>query len=140
MTSRRVRAILAGAACVATLSARPCLGSDRGYDVWFAGHVLSVDAHRGRLRIARGPTETAGRGIEDCVVPGAALKYVRPGMGVEAQADTRRRPWRILHLRVMKRKSTGTDGATPRIAFVETSASALAETSYASAAILSSST
>jgi len=117
-----LRAILAGAACVAALATRPCFASDRGYDVWFAGHVLSVDAHRGRLRIARGPTETAGRGIEECVVPGAALRLVRPGMGIEAQADTRRRPWRILHLRVMERKSTGPENSTPRIAFIATSA------------------
>lgn len=118
MRSSRLRAFLAAGACVATLVARPCLGSERGYDEWFAGQVLSVDAHRGRLRIARGPTETAGRGIEECVVAGTGLKLVRPGMQIEAQADTRRRPWRILHLRVMERKKTRPEGATPGIAFV----------------------
>jgi hypothetical protein len=109
----RLRAFLAAAACVATLSARPCLGAERGYDVWFAGRVLTVDAHRGRLRIARGPTETEGRGIEECVVAHADLRLVRPGMQIVAQADTRRRPWRILHLRVMERKSTRPNGAVP---------------------------
>ena len=34
-------------------------------------------------------------------------------MQVVAQADTRRRPWRILHLRVMEHKSTRPNGATP---------------------------
>jgi len=86
--------------------------------MWFAGRVLSVDADRGHLRVARGPTETTGRGVEDCVAAGAGLKLVRPGMLIEAQADTRRRPWRILHLRVMHRKDARPHGATPRIALV----------------------
>ncbi|HTD37558.1 MAG TPA: hypothetical protein VK669_08580 [Candidatus Limnocylindrales bacterium] len=108
-----VRRTLASVAFAATLSASPCAASERGYDVWFAGQVLAVDAHHERLRIARGPTETAGRGIEECVVVGAALKQLRPGMLIEAQADTRRRPWRILHLRVMlERTRTHLDGPT----------------------------
>jgi hypothetical protein len=109
----RVFAFLAAAACVATLFARPSLGAEPGYDVWFAGRVLAVDADRGRLRIARGPTETEGRGIEECVVAHADLKLVRPGMQVVAQADTRRRPWRILHLRVIEHKGTRPNAATP---------------------------
>jgi len=87
-----------------TVTGGPVLADEPGYAVWFAGRVLSVDPHRERLRIARGPTETAGPGIEECVVAGAGLKLVRPGMLVEAQADTRRRPWRLLHLRVMERR------------------------------------
>ena len=93
---------MAAVVCLVPLGARPCLGSEAGYEEWFAGRILAVDAHSGRLRIARGPTETAGRGIEECVVPRTDLRLVRPGMQVEAQADTRRRPWRILHLRVME--------------------------------------
>jgi hypothetical protein len=113
MTIALVCRILASVAFAATLSAQPCAASERGYDVWFAGQVLAVDAHRERLRIARGPIETAGRGIEECVVVGAALKQLRPGMLIEAQADTRRRPWRILHLRVMlERKRTHLDVPT----------------------------
>jgi hypothetical protein len=117
MTRRRLRVVLATGACIAALTAFPCLGSERGYNIWFAGQVLSVDAHRGRLRIARGPTETAGRGIEECVVTGANLKLVRPGMRIEAQADTRRRPWRVLHLRVMRRTNVQPSSETAAIAF-----------------------
>ena len=89
---------------VAIFFAQPCTASEPGYEVWFAGHVLSVDVQRGRLRIARGPTETAGPGIEECTVANANLKLLRPGMDIEAQADTRRRPWRVLHLRIMEHK------------------------------------
>jgi hypothetical protein len=32
----------------------------------------------------------------------AALDRLRPGMVVEAQADTRRRPWHILHMRIFE--------------------------------------
>jgi len=96
---------LAAVASVALLGA-PALGSERGYELWFSGHVLHVDDRRGTVRIARGPTETAGPGIEDCVMPGPRLRQVRPGMDVFVQADTRRRPWRILHLRVYRYKVT----------------------------------
>jgi hypothetical protein len=115
----RLRAVLVIGAVVATLIASPCRASEPGYDVWFAGHVLSVDSHRGRMRIARGPTETSGRAVEECLVPGAALRLVRPGMMVEAQADTRRRPWRVLHLRVMEHRG-GPHGPSPAFAFVAT--------------------
>jgi hypothetical protein len=87
--------------------------------VWFAGHVLSIDPHRGRMRIARGPTETSGRAVEECVVGGRALRLVRPGMLIEAQADTRRRPWRVLHLRVMEHREAP-QGPLPAFAFVAT--------------------
>ena len=106
MKRRQLRmVVVAGAFVAAMLAARPALGGEPGYDVWFAGRILSVDVHRERVRIARGPTETAGRGIEECVMAADGLKRIRPGMMVEAQADTRRRPWRLLHLRVMHRKS-----------------------------------
>jgi hypothetical protein len=117
VTHRRLRLLFAAGAFVATLVGRPCLGSEPGYDVWFAGRVLSVDPHRERVRIARGPTETAGRGVEECVVAGTDLRLVRPGMLIEAQADTRRRPWRLLHLRVMERKERRPGVAAP-IAFI----------------------
>jgi hypothetical protein len=112
-----LRTFLVASGVVATLVASPCRANEPGYDVWFAGHVLSVDAHRGRMRIARGPTETSGRAVEECVVGGAALRFVRPGMLIEAQADTRRRPWRVLHLRVMERRALP-QAASPAVAFV----------------------
>ena len=118
MTSLRWGALLTAVVCLGPLVARPCLGSESGYAEWFAGRILTVDAHSGRLRIARGPTETAGRGIEECVVPGANLRLVRPGMQVEAQADTRRRPWRILHLRVMERRRAQPEPAAPAVGYV----------------------
>ena len=118
MTALRRRALVAALVCLTPLIACPCLGSESGYAEWFAGRILTVDAHSGRLRIARGPTETAGRGIEECVVPGANLRLVRPGMQVEAQADTRRRPWRILHLRVMERRRAQPEPAAPAVGYV----------------------
>ena len=119
MSKPQLRATLAAVAFIGTLSTGTCVGSERGSEIWFAGQVLSVDAHRQRLRVARGPTETAGRGVEDCVAVGAVLKLLRPGMQIEAQADTRRRPWRILHLRVMlERKRTRSDGPAPGVAVV----------------------
>lgn len=119
MTHRRLPAFLAALGVVATLVTGPCRANEPGYDVWFAGNVLSVDQHRGRMRIARGPTETSGRAVEECVVRGAALRLVRPGMLIEAQADTRRRPWRLLHLRVMEHRG-GPQGPSPAFAFVAT--------------------
>ena len=114
MNTTPLRAMLAAAACIGTLSTSPCLASERGYDVWFAGQVISVDPRQQRLRIARGPTETAGRGVEDCVAVGADLKLLHAGMLVQAQADTRRRPWKILHLRVMlERKRMRPDVLAP---------------------------
>lgn len=76
-----------------------------GYNMWFAGQIVSLDARRGTLRIARGPTETAGPGIETCTMIGRPLRRLRDGMEVEAEADTRRRPWRILHMRVFEFKA-----------------------------------
>jgi hypothetical protein len=119
MTHRRLPAFLAAIGVVATTVAGPCLANEPGYDVWFAGHVLSVDRHRGRMRIARGPTETSGRAIEECQMGGPALRLVRPGMLIEAQADTRRRPWRVLHLRVMEHRAAP-HGPSPAFAFVAT--------------------
>jgi len=101
MRRRTLLAILAAGVCGAALRT-PCAANEAGYNVWFAGRVIAVDAGRGRLRVARGPTETSGPRIEECVVTGADLHAVRPGMRIEAQADTRRRPWRVLHLRVMR--------------------------------------
>jgi hypothetical protein len=119
MRHSRIRALLVAIGLVPTLVAGPCLANEPGYDVWFAGHVISVDAHRGRMRIARGPTETSGRAVEECLVRSAALRLVRPGMMIEAQADTRRRPWRVLHLRVMERRAAP-QSAGPAFAFVPT--------------------
>jgi hypothetical protein len=98
---RRYVASVAGALI---MLAQPALGYDQGYDIWFSGRVLSIDQHRGTFRIARGPTETAGPGIEECAIKRRALDRLRPGMVVEAQADTRRRPWKILHLRIFQSK------------------------------------
>jgi hypothetical protein len=82
--------------------AQPAAAADQGYDIWFSGRVMSVDYRHGIVRIVRGPTETAGPGIEDCRMRRAALDRLRPGMFVEAQADTRRRPWHILHMRIFE--------------------------------------
>ncbi len=111
MSSARTRSRPLRAASLALLcalgagvaAARPGAASEAGYDIWFAGTVLVVDARHGRLRVRHGPTETAGPGVEDCFVRGAGLARIRPGMEIVAQVDSRRRPWRVLHLRVMLR-------------------------------------
>ena len=82
----------------------PAAAGERGYDMWFAGTVLSVDALHGRLTVRRGPIETAGPAVEDCIVTTAALRSVRSGMSIMAEADTRRRPWKVLHLRIFERR------------------------------------
>jgi hypothetical protein len=84
------------------LLAQPSIGAEAGYDIWFSGRVLSIDHQRELVRIARGPTETAGPAIEVCALKRQALNRLQPGMVVEAQADTRRRPWKILHLRIFQ--------------------------------------
>jgi hypothetical protein len=78
------------------------VATEPGYNMWFAGHVLSVDFQRETFVIARGPTQTSGPAVEVCKLSRKPLRRVRVGMDVEAQADTHRRPWRILHLRVFK--------------------------------------
>jgi hypothetical protein len=83
---------------------QPPAASERGYDVWFSGRVLSIDRQHGTVRIARGPTETASPAVEECGIRRGALDRLRPGMVVEAQADTRRRPWHILHMRIFSRE------------------------------------
>lgn len=96
-----------------TLPPHAVRAAEPGYNIWFAGRVVSVDRTRGTLRIARGPTETAGPAIETCAMKRASLDRLRRGMDVAAQADTHRRPWRILHLRIFERKyrGAGSDGA-----------------------------
>lgn len=106
MGVERVRRYALSIACAFLVFAQPSLGAEQGYDIWFSGRVLSVDQHRGTVRIARGPTETAGPAIEVCALKRRALKRLRPGMVVEAQADTRRRPWKILHLRIFERANS----------------------------------
>lgn len=123
---RGVLAVLA--ASVALGFARPSVASERGYDLWFAGVVVAVDVRHGRLRIARGPIETAGRRVEECIVAGANLDVIRPGMLVEAQADTRRRPWRVLHLRVMQRLRVPAPHLAPPIALMEMRSDEIART------------
>ncbi|GAC1582912.1 MAG: hypothetical protein NVS3B28_01350 [Candidatus Velthaea sp.] len=95
--------ILALAFAIA-LPPQAAVATEPGYNIWFAGRVVSVDHLRGTLRIARGPTETAGPAIETCTMKRGSLKRIRRGMEVEAQADTHRHPWRILHLRIFERK------------------------------------
>lgn len=109
-------AILAIAAAFSPAAAR-----ERGSDIWFAGTVLSVDAPHGRLKVMRGPIETAGPAVEDCVVTNAALKSVRSGMSIMAQADTRRRPWRVLHLRIFERRPPIQKEPRAGVAFAEPS-------------------
>lgn len=74
-----------------------------GYEMWFVGQIRALDVPHGRIRIARGPTETADAAIVECVIPRRAARKLRVGMDVSAEADTRRVPWRILHLRVLER-------------------------------------
>jgi hypothetical protein len=83
---------------------QPPAATDRGYDVWFSGRILSVDQRHGTVRIARGPTETASAAVEECGIRRGALARLRPGLVVEAQADTRRHPWHILHMRIFERE------------------------------------
>ncbi len=92
-------------AVVLATAPRPAAASEPGYQTWFAGHVLSVDPKRGTLVIARGPTQTSGPAVEVCTLSRHPLGRLRAGMQVEAQADTRKRPWRILHLRIFEFRS-----------------------------------
>ena len=80
----------------------PCSASDHGYDIWFAGQVLSIDMRQGIVRIARGPTETQGPAVIDCALARRALHRVYRGMQVDVEADTRSEPWRIIHLRPLE--------------------------------------
>jgi hypothetical protein len=97
-----LRPYAASISCALLLLAQPAFGAEHGYDIWFSGRVLSVDPGHGMVRIARGPTETAGPAVEVCALKRRALHRLRPGMLVEAQADTRRRPWKIIHLRIFQ--------------------------------------
>jgi|GEM_PF-4224837 len=111
LDSRRTVAIKTAIGVLACLACLPLVSasaraSERGYDIWFSGQVVSIDAPRRRLRIARGPTETADRAIEECIASAADLRRVKPGMHVEAQADTRRRPWILLQLHEMQLRTT----------------------------------
>ncbi len=81
---------------------QPATAIDPGYDIWFAGQIVSVDFRRGMLVIAHGPTQTSGPALETCRLGRSSLQRVRAGMEIEAQADTHRRPWTILHLRVFE--------------------------------------
>lgn len=93
------------ALCGLTVAGSAGAASD-GYEIWFSGRVLSVDRPHGLVRILRGPTETSEAGIEDCVLRNRSLRAIAPGMDVRAEADTRRHPWRILHLRIYRRTKT----------------------------------
>lgn len=75
--------------------------------MWFAGRILSVNVPSGRIRVARGPTETAGPATIDCIVARRAIFRLHPGMLVDIQADTRSEPWRVLHLRPLEFKWRG---------------------------------
>ncbi len=87
------------------LSPQPRLicASQSGYDMWFAGRIIGIDVHRARLRILRGPTETADSAIVECEMPRRALRKLHVGMEISAEADTRHTPWRIFHLRPFER-------------------------------------
>jgi hypothetical protein len=75
--------------------------------MWFAAKILSVNVHTGRVRVARGPTETAGAAIIECIVVRRALFRLHPGMLVDIQADTRSEPWRVIHLRPLELRREG---------------------------------
>ena len=100
MKANRVRAfalllVLASAGTVA-------VAAEPGYDIWFAGKIVSVDHRHGTLLIARGPTQTSGQAIEVCRLERGPLHRLRAGMSIMAEADTRSHPWRIIHLRIFK--------------------------------------
>ena len=98
---RRLTPLLYGAVLAMAMCAPGVAHDAAGYEIWFAGKVLSVDIRGGRLRVAHGPTETLGRGVEDCVLRGPGLAHLHAGMEILAQVDSRRHPWRVLHLRVL---------------------------------------
>ncbi len=99
-------AALAAFALACGCLAGAAAGDEPGYNIWFAGQIVSRDVQHGTLRIARGPTETAGPGIETCTMIRKSIRRLRDGMEVEAEADTRRRPWHILHMRVFVIKAS----------------------------------
>ncbi len=98
------RAALCAVFCVllASTVGASCEARDHGYDIWFAGRVLAVDARTGLVRIARGPTETQDAAIIECSIARRALRHVWRGMEVEVEADTRSEPWHILRLRPLE--------------------------------------
>ncbi len=100
-----VRTALAAALLCCATAPAAVTAEQPGYNIWFAGEVVSVDAMHGTVHIARGPTETSPPAIETCTILRQPLQRLRAGMEVEAQADTRRRPWRILHLRIFNIKA-----------------------------------
>ena len=106
------------AALVCAVGTAPLAAKEPGYNISFAGRVVAVDLQHGTLRIARGPTETAGPAIEECTVPAADLKRIRVGMNIEAMADTRKRPWRLIKLRIFQVKAARSmpDGVSQRVA------------------------
>ena len=89
-------------AVLGTILCGSSLASERGYDIWFAGEVLAVNAHAGTIRIARGPTETKGAAVIDCTIVQRALHHIYRGMQVDVEADTRSEPWHIIHLRPLE--------------------------------------
>jgi hypothetical protein len=91
-----------------------------GYEIWFAAKILSVDERAGRIRIARGPTETAVAAVIDCRIARRAVRRVYPGMLVDIQADTRSEPWRIIHLRPLELKLHHRSHPTFMSAFLRT--------------------
>ena len=100
MEANRIRAF---ALLLALASAGTCaFAAEPGYDIWFAGKIVSVDHRHGTLLISRGPTQTSGQAIEVCRLERGPLHRLRAGMSVMAEADTRSHPWRIIHLRIFK--------------------------------------
>lgn len=98
------RASAAALLTMGVLAAMPSAScaTDPGYDIWFSGRVLAVEQQPALLRIARGPTETAAASVEMFTIARKRLKFVHPGMEIQALADTRHRPWRILRLRIYR--------------------------------------
>jgi len=97
-----VRKAFAAALLAAEIVATPATAAQHGYLFSVVGRVVSADRARGTLVLRHGMLETMAPGTETCRVPTAALRIVRPGMMIQATADTRHHPWRLLDLRLFR--------------------------------------
>ncbi len=84
----------------ASILAAPVAAAQHGYLFSVVGRVVSADRAHGTLVLRHGMLETMAPGVETCEVPRGAMRAVRPGMMIQATADTRHHPWRLrdLHL------------------------------------------
>jgi len=100
MEASRVRAF--ALLLVLASAGTSAVAAEPGYNIWFAGKIVSVDHRHGTILISRGPTQTSGQAREVCRLERGPLHRLRAGMSIMAEADTRSHPWRIIHLRIFK--------------------------------------